>query len=612
MTNLAVVQQSPVTISTGMTGDQIDLLKRTIAKDTTDDELQLFVAQCNRTGLDPFTRQIYCLKQWDSAQNREVMRVQISIDGLRLIAQRTGKYRGQLGPFWCLPYSAQIETREGPQRIGDIVRNRLKVEVQSVNPETLAVEWQPVIDWFFNGCTEDWLTIYTANGKAHPITMTPEHKVLTDGGWVEARFLTVGHKVMVVAPRVPDQMMIGSLLGDGSLTLPSPNTCPAFSEKHSESQRDYLLWKASLLEAFTPNVVDYPAKPGHAPGVSLNTQKAASLTPYWNAFYGVGPKRVPDDAMLDRLGVEGLAVWFMDDGSIRKPRDSGLVSTIYSQSFSLEDNQRLANALSRNFGLRARIDKTPDGYCLGFGVRETAKLLQIIGDYVGYDGRKIWKAASGESSGYAPCFVEVTKITPKHIGKYGAGRYCINVANNHNFTYKGIVVSNCGRDGVWQDVWLDDNNPPYAAKVALLHADFSEPLWAVAKYSAYVQTRKDGSPNQFWRKMPDNQLSKCAESLALRKAFPQELSGLYTTEEMGQADNGPTPMKSAAPDRDGQAVLTSATNIELKRLGWSTEQARSFLQENFQKTTRASLSEDEFVQFLELLRSTPTPSLERS
>lgn len=98
----------------------------------------------------------------------------------------------------------------------------------------------------------------------------------------------------------------------------------------------------------------------------------------------------------------------------------------------------------------------------------------------------------------------------------------------------------CDAGGNWADVWLKPT-PPAAAKYVVLYKGGS--FTGIARFDAYKAVNREGEVTGLWAKMADTMLAKCAEMLALRKAFPQDMSGLYVSEEMRQADNV-TPLTS--------------------------------------------------------------------
>lgn len=102
----------------------------------------------------------------------------------------------------------------------------------------------------------------------------------------------------------------------------------------------------------------------------------------------------------------------------------------------------------------------------------------------------------------------------------------------------------CGDDGKWVDVWLK-KEPPRAARIGVYKTKFREPLYAIALFDEYAGRYayddkygkfKKGDLTFMWAKMPALMISKVAEALALRKGFPNETSGIYSTEEMEQSN----------------------------------------------------------------------------
>jgi phage recombination protein Bet len=109
----------------------------------------------------------------------------------------------------------------------------------------------------------------------------------------------------------------------------------------------------------------------------------------------------------------------------------------------------------------------------------------------------------------------------------------------------------CGDDGQWSDVWIS-SKPPAAAKTTIWRKGSSHPFTGVARFADY------NAGQGLWSKMPAAMIAKCSEALALRKAFPANLSGVYSTDEMEQVEVQPVTVTAAPALPAGDAKLFAA------------------------------------------------------
>lgn len=118
------------------------------------------------------------------------------------------------------------------------------------------------------------------------------------------------------------------------------------------------------------------------------------------------------------------------------------------------------------------------------------------------------------------------------------------------------------------EVWPFKDHPPFAARAAVYRKGVSRPFVYLARFDAFVRRGQDGTPMNLWRTMPDVMIFKCALAQSLRAAFPDELAGIYTVEEMEQAANEARAPESGIPVDDIRRItegLKKAQQIDVAR-----------------------------------------------
>jgi phage recombination protein Bet len=153
----------------------------------------------------------------------------------------------------------------------------------------------------------------------------------------------------------------------------------------------------------------------------------------------------------------------------------------------------------------------------------------------------------------------------------------------------------CGEDGQWADVWLG-SKPPAAAKTIIHRKGSNHPFVGVARFADY------NAGQGLWSKMPAAMIAKCSEALALRKAFPADLSGVYSTDEMEQAVEPVTVTATAAPAPALPAVTGDAKIFAAGKAAIAKADTLAKLQEVTARmeARKADLSTEQHEQLLGL------------
>lgn len=377
---------------------------------------------------------------------------------------------------YCLKYGTQVRLADGTTKaIEEIVAKKLSDDVLSLGG--VGIEAKPIVGWHANLMQEEqhWIEIETAQRRL--LRVTSDHPIWVEGQWIPAGEIHPGQMLSIMEKQIAPTMLqaiLGTCLGDSSLVVPP-------------SQRDQSVWSTAAVSG------------GHSVASGLAQAKIAVLGNLVaktrqgqpkTTYAGTGPflaftlagkhqfaqgafallkkrdagKRIVVPEVLDALGPAGLAWWFMDDGC-RQVKPEGQSEIVKLAVHRYWNKSEIAAWFDSRYG-----GVYEDGQgSLCWNVNAAKRFVEEIAPFVFPKMRyKFGRIAAPKYTGYPspelslPAKTQVVRAEEyrSHPSDYCDNsrrlrmRYCIDVADNHNFFTSAGLVHNCVRDCVVVDrVW---------------------------------------------------------------------------------------------------------------------------------------------------------------
>ncbi len=407
-----------------------------------------------------------------TAPSDEINRYGFGVSCLERSLEATSILMMALNYNKCLHRRTEVDTDAGRLEIARIVNRRLPVRVRSYDRETGRFQWARVTDWQ-RYPTWEWIEVtYAGPTKRRTIRATPNHKLLTARGMVEAGRLAADDTLYVPGPglsAVQRQVILGGLLGDGALNAKRAAVTPQYIEHHGPRQREYAAWKARALGNL--GVTAYTRRDGAA---SFCTRSSAALLPYLRLCYG-GPgrrKRITAE-WLGQLAPQGLAVWLMDDGHVHRTNwtRGSLVLGLALHPLDKDEVEAVAEFFERRFGAPPILqrDARHRGWLARFTVATSAAILAAVAPHLGVRTRpdgsveKAWRSPEAQH-GPAESAVEVPILAIRRVScPRRQWAYDITVEPTHTFLANDCVSSNSNFTANYPEAFLVFNGEVDAA-----------------------------------------------------------------------------------------------------------------------------------------------------
>jgi recombination protein RecA len=382
------------------------------------------------------------------------------------IAIFINQLREKIGVIYgCLSGDTKVTLADGSRRrIATIVNQKQAVEVLSYDFEAGNIVPRRVVNWFDNGRTEDFLhfrvTRAVGSGANIGFAVTPNHQIMTPGGWREAQELRVGDRVLQAVPHHLSgfqwEAVLGGLMGDGALSPTRSGHAARYRFGHGAKQTPYCEWKASLFEN-----VGVSRSPHSKGGISCDVAPLAELGALRSAVYFSGKKVFSDD-YLKQLTPLSLAIWYMDDGCFtlrakglqERTRAGSGRSEICVQAMEATTRERVTSYFADTWGIRPQLVHRGARKIasLLFSKDETAKLHALIAPFVHPSMEyKLLPRYRGRFA-VEPVFTEkrmelmplpILSIAPKVMrSTQPRGRYDLEIEGTHNYFADGVMVHN--------------------------------------------------------------------------------------------------------------------------------------------------------------------------